>query len=100
MGIIYVLFSRLQGQTLKSLTTMTHTIKLNATGRGTLLNVIPQNSELRNKIGDSGIMDEIELSNDELAALRGYAEIVGRGKDTHWANARSQIISESQKITH
>jgi len=36
-------------------------------------------------------MDEIDLSMQEIAALRGYVERVD-GTDTHWLNGRMRII--------
>ena len=72
-----------------------HTIKLNATGRMTLLDTIPNETELHTKISAHAIMEPVPLATDELAALRGYADIVGQGTNIHWANCRARIRRES-----
>jgi len=75
-----------------------HTIKLNATGRMTLLDTIPDGTELHTKISAHGIMEPVPLTADELAALRGYADVVGRGTNIHWANCRARIRRESFEV--
>jgi len=71
-------------------------IKLNATGRYTILNIAPEESPVYEKVSNNGIMDPIEFSKSELAELWGYVDLVD-STDTSWANTRMRVKSEYQE---
>jgi len=66
------------------------TIQFNATGRWVLRDQLPNEHPLRERITESGIMDEIEFTHDEAAELAEVAE-GAHATSVHWLNTKMRI---------